>query len=327
MLTKTKTRVIGCGLVTVLTLGGCSGGDQPAPTASPSAPTAATATPGVAASATPAATTSPSDSKTPAPHISPLGGKPATEDEIQYHNLQKKGVDLALARNYKEAIPIFEQAMEQQPGDLKNVFYLLLSHGSLEPVPAKGSAAYPYAQKVVELAPRSSEAERARGYLAAAELNIPKDFKYGPHTMASLGGFLFEPDAKYKLVAPTKLHIELGPRLGKSAKSTLWEAEVAPKLSGNFIELKKGTEVTILSEAHYFYSLTGWRTPIKDEPEKYDASIFEVSAFYVEVTSDGDEKGKKGWLINQVDRFISNDRDDPWGVWIPNRLGLERQAP
>lgn len=325
MLTRTKTCVIGCGLFTALALVGCSGGDTPAPSASPTTATETTATPSATPATTPVAT--PTAAITPAPHISPLGGKPATEDEIQYHNLQKKGVDLALARNYKEAIPIFEQALEQQPEDLKNVFYLLLSHGSLEPVPTKGSAAYPYAQKVMKLAPTSSEAERARGYLAAAELNIPKDFKYGAETLGALGSFAFEPEAKYKLASPAKLHTELGPRLGKSAKSTLWEAEVAPKLTPNFIELKKGTEVTILSEANYFYSLTGWRTPIRDEPEKYDTSIFEVNAFYIEVTSDGDEKGKKGWVINQVDRFLSADRDDPWGVWISNRLGLPRVTP
>lgn len=326
MLTKTKTRVIGCGLVTVLSLAGCSGSDQPAPTSSPAAPTSTStpvSTPSAVPSATPTAA-APTGAQTPAPHISPLGGKPATEDEIQYHNMQKKGVDLALARNYKDAIPILEQALEQQPEDIKNVFYLLMSHGSLEPVPTKGSAAYPYAQKVVELAPNSTEAERARSYIAAAEWNVPKDFKYGTTTMESMGAFAFDEEAKYKLVAPAKLHTEIGPRIGKNAKSTLWESEVAPKLVGNFLELKKGTEVTILAENHYFYSLTSWRTPLKDTPDKYDDTIFEINAFFVEVTSDGDDKGKKGWLVNQIDRFISKDREDPWGVWIPDRLGLAR---
>lgn len=314
MLTKTKTSAVGCGLAAILLVAGCSGGDKPAASPTPKA------------TATVAATPTPKASKTPDPNVSPLGGKPATEDEIQYHNMQTKAEELVLSKSYKEAIPILEQAAEQQPKDLKNIFYLLLSHGSLEPVPDKGSAAYPYAQKVIELAPNSSEAERAHAYLAAAEFKLPKDFKYGSNTIASFGAFLYDDGGKYKLTSPAKLHTDLGPRMSRSGKAALWEAEVAPKMVSGYIELPKGTEVTILSENHYFYSLTSWRTPIRDNPTKYDESMFEIDAFYVEVTSDGDTKGKKGWVINQADRYVGDKSTDGFGVWIPNRLGLPRQV-
>ena len=316
MLTHSKTRLVGGSLCALLLISGCSG-DDPAPSPSPTAT--------VTATSTPEATATPKAPKTPAPHISPLGGKPATEEEKQYHNLTKKAEKMVLSKNYKEAIPLLKQAAEQRPKDVENIFYLMLSHGSLELVPTKGSAAYPYAQKVVEMDPTSTEAERARTYLAAAELDIPKDFKFGKETIASLGGFVFDNETLYKLKTDAPLHVELGPRIGRKDKDTLWEAEVAPEMHKDTLTLKAGTEVGILSESHFFYSLTGWRIPLRGEPREMSDSIFELNAFYVEVTSDGDTKGKKGWIVNQVDRYLDKDRPDPWGVWIPDRFGLPRQ--
>ena len=216
--------------------------------------------------------------------------------------------------------------MEQNPEDPENPFYLLLSHGSLEMVPSKGSAAYPYAKKIVELAPKSTEAERAKAYLVGAELDVPKDFKYGDKTFYTYGGFVFEPQTPYKLVADTPLHADLNARLGKDGKARLWEAEVAPDMVEETIKLDKGTEVQILSESHYFYSLTSWRKPLPAEPKEFSDSIFEVNAFYVEVVSEGDNKGKKGWIVNQVDRYLGQNEENPFGVWVKDRLNLTREA-
>jgi tetratricopeptide (TPR) repeat protein len=313
MLTKPKVVIIGCGIAACLALSGCSG-DDPATDAT--------------ASATPQATTTatPKAPKTPEPNISPLGGKPATEEEKEYYRLQKKAEDMVLSRNYEEAIPLLEQAMEQRPDDPENPFYLLLSHGSLEMVPSKGSAAYPYAKKILELDPKSNEAARARAYLIGAEFTVPKDFKYGPKTSFTYGAFLYDTKTPYKLVVDTPLHSKMNARLGKDAKAKLWEAEVAPKMAGKTLKLPKGTEVEVLSEAHYFHSLTSWRKPLPAQPKEYSDSIFEVNAFYVEVVSDDDNKGKKGWIVNQVDRYVDKDREDPFGVWIKDRLNLVREA-
>ena len=191
MLTKPKHVLIGFGIAVGLTLGGCSGDDPAAtPTASATPQASASASPDAApeASATPAATSAPTTGNTPDPNYSPLGGKPATEEEKEYYRLQKKAEDFVLSRNYEKAIPLLEQALQQRPEDPENSFYLLLSHGSLEVVPSKGSAAYPYAKKVVELAPKSNEAGRARAYLVGAEFSIPKDFKYGNKTFYTYGG-------------------------------------------------------------------------------------------------------------------------------------------
>ena len=230
-----------------------------------------------------------------------------------------------LAKSYEEAIPLLEQAHEQQPDDVENSFYLLLSHGSLEQVPSKGSAAYPYAKKVMELDPGSNEASRARAYLIGSELSIPKDFKYGKNTMAAKGAFVYDPEAAYKLATDAPLHTEIEPRMRRDDDATLWEAEVAPDMVTNTTLLTKGTEVAILSEKRFFYSLTSWRKRLPKEPKEFDNNIFEVNAFYVEVVSEGDNRGKKGWLVNQIDRHIDENAADQFGVWIPDRLKLERQ--
>lgn len=326
MLTKPKLLMIGCGLVAGIVLGGCSGGDEPAPDASASATPQPTSTTPLE-TATPSATPEVSGDTAGGPNITPLGGKPATEEEKEYYRLQKQGEDLVLARDYEKAIPLLEQALKQKPNDLANSFYLLLAHGSLEVVPSKGSAAYPYAQKVVELSPKSTEANRARSYLVGAEFALPKDFKYGDRTMFTFGNFLYEPKTAYKLVADSPLHVDLNARIGKEGQAILWEAEIAPKLvSSTMINLPKGTEVIILADSHFYYSLTSWRKPLPPEPREFDDSIFEMNAVYVEVVSDGDNKGKKGWMINQADRFIDKPGDDPFGVWIPDRLQLLREA-
>jgi hypothetical protein len=313
MLTNSKIGLLGCGLAAGLMLAGCSGDEDPA--ASPTV----SASPTVEVAATP-------PPNTPDPNISPLGGKPATEEEKQYYRLQKKAEDMVLSRAYEEAIPLLEQAYEQRPKDMENSFYLLLSHGSLELVPSKGSAAYPYAKTVVELAPNTSEAQRANAYLIAAEFEVPKDFKYGKKTFYGWGGFVFEEGKAYKLAVESPLHTDIGPRLTKQDKALLWETEVAPKMTPDTLKLSKGTEVQLLSQAHYFHSLTSWRKPLPEDPQEFDDTIFEVNAFYVEVVSEGDNKGKKGWIVNQIDRYLNPDAEDPFGVWIPDRLTLVREA-
>lgn len=316
MLTRKQLGMTFCAATLGLALSGCSGGDDPAPT-----PTA-TATP----TATVTATATPVAKNTPDPNISPLGGKPATEEEKQYYRLQTKAKDLVLARSYEDAIPLLEQALEQKPDDYENHFFLLLAHGSLDKVPSKGSAAYPHAKKVVELAPNTTEAERAKAYLVGAEFEVPDDFKYGKKTFFSWGGFVFNEETAYKLAAPAQLHTEIGPRISRDQKATLWEAEIAPDMITNTLTLEKGTEVKILTQEHYFHSLTSWRKPLPQDPKEFDDNIFEVNAFYVEVVSEGDNKGKKGWLVNQMDRYVSDESEDPFGVWFPDRLKILREA-
>lgn len=313
MLTYSKTRLVACGLAAGLLVCGCSG-DDPSPTPS--------------ATATPQATVTPKASNTPDPHFSPLGGKPATEEEKEYYRLQKKAEDLVLAKNYKEAIPLLEQALEQQPKDIENSFYLMLSHGSLEGVPSKASAAYPYAKQVLDLGPNTNEATRAREYLVASDFSLPDDFKYGTKTFSAYGGFVFHSETPYKFVADAPLHVDIPPRISPDGKATLWEAEVSPEMVSAPVTLSKDTEVHILSEIRFFHSLTSWRKRLRKMPEgkELNDSIFEMSAVYVEVISDGDNKGKKGWVVLQVDRYVNPDAQDPWGVWIPDRLNLLREA-
>ena len=162
--------------------------------------------------------------------------------------------------------------------------------------------------------------------MVGAELSIPEDFEYGKKTFASYGKFLYDDETAYKLQDDSPLHVNLSQRLGKSAKAKLWEAEISPKMVGGLVNLKKDTEVRILAETHYFYSLTSWRKPLPREPKEYSSNIFELNAFFIEVISEGEDKGKTGWLVNQMDRYLDETKNDPFGTWIPDRLGLDREA-
>ena len=145
------------GLMLAWTLGGCSGGD---PAQSPTPTPAVSLSPSVAAS--PATTASPSDEFTPAPGVSPLGGKPLSEEEKEYQLKLKKAEEFTLSRNYEEGIPLLEELHKENPKELATLFYLLLSYGTNEDIPVKDSKAYNYAQKILTLDPNSREAAKAR---------------------------------------------------------------------------------------------------------------------------------------------------------------------
>lgn len=317
-----KTAVLCLGLTLPLLAGGCSGGgDAPAtPTATPTV--VATATP----QATPTASLSPTVELTPDAFHSPLGGKPATEAEKEYYARKKEAEDLALARNYTDAIPIFEQLLEQEPGDVEVIFYLMLSHGSTEGAPSKNSKAYPYAEKIVKDHPASREAEKARAYVNSANLSIPDKFKYGTDTMEQRGDWVLAEEPVYKTSGELKFHTGIPARLTPADQAVLWETEASPSTAPVTDLIPKGASVKVLSIKDFLYSLTSWRKPIRPNDVEYDNTIFDVTALYIEVTSEGPLLGKKGWIVHHVDRYLGVSEEDPWGVWISNRLKVDREA-
>lgn len=262
---------------------------------------------------------------TPEARISPLGGKPASDAEKEYYNKKKQAEDLALAKNYKDAIPVFDELHAQSPEDVEVMFYLMLSHGSTEDAPSKKSKAYEFAQKILDQGPSSREAEKARSYVNSANLTIPEKFKYGTDTMASRGEWVMTEEAVYKTQAELPLHVEMSARLTPNDQSILWETEASPATASGFETLPKGTEVKVLSVKDFIYGLTSWRKKVEANPSQFDTTMFDVSALYVEVTSEGPLKEKKGWIVNHVDRYLGTEGDG-WGVWISNRLGILREA-
>lgn len=319
-------RIACLGLALSLLLGGCSGNKPDDSATAKPTPKATAATTPAAGTATPGASGSPSADLTPDAGISPLGGKPASEAEIEYYGKKKQAEDLALAQNYAEAIPLFEALHAENPEDVDVMFYLLLSHGANEPAPTKKSKAYAYAEKLVKTAPDSREAGKARSYINSANLNIPDKFKYGTDTMLAMGGWVLSEEATYKTSVDMPFHTEIKARgLSPQDQATLWETEAAPATSPATEKLPKGTEVKVLGVKDFIYGLTSWRKKVVEDPDKYDTTIFDVSAMYVEVTGEGPLKGQKGWIVNQVDRFLANGAEDPWGAWISNRLKVLRE--
>jgi hypothetical protein len=320
-----KARVATLGLLLPLLLGGCSGGDKPANSPTPKQ----TSTP-AAASASPQASSSPVAEATPDDSFSPLGGKPATEAEKEYYAKKKEAEDLALAQNYEKAKPLFEELHAQSPEDVEVLFYLVLSYGATEEAPSRTSKAYQYAEKVLAVAPESREAGKARSYINTANLELPPKFKYGTDTMVSRGNWVLEQGATYKASADIAFHTSMTGRISQDDQSTLWETEASPATATGAEKLPKGTEVRVLGVKEFLYGLTSWRKPLKAKPDSYDKTMFDVSAMYVEVVSEGPLKGKQGWIVNQVDRYVADgpvaEGIDPWGAWISNRLNVPREA-
>lgn len=306
-------------------LGGCSGGADAPATSTPQPATAVT--PAATASAAPAAATSPAPSAdlTPGTGVSPLGGKPLSEAEKEYNNRKLEAKDMGLAGNHAAAIPVFEELLTKNPQDIEVLFYLVRSYGSMEETPNKKSKAYGYAQEILKIGPGSREAEKARSYINTANLELPENFPYKVDTMASMGNWVFDPGDSFKTSVETPFHSSMGPRLGGPDQTLLWETEASPATAVGVEKLPKGTELKLLAVKDFMYSLSSWRKPLKVVKDQYDKSMFDVTAMYVEVTSEGPLKGKKGWIVNHVDRYLATDGDG-WGAWISNRLKVPRES-
>ncbi|MCA9791886.1 MAG: tetratricopeptide repeat protein [Candidatus Eremiobacteraeota bacterium] len=266
-------------------------------------------------------------SATPTPEaaLTPEGPSP---EEIAFHKLFTKAEDLVYARNYEEAKPVLEEIIKQKPDDVEAHFLMLLTLGNEEPEPSTDSEAFKYAARVVELAPKSPHADKARSYIASAHAKtLESRSEVGAETLDKTRGWEIEKGAAYDLKEDTRMFTGAADNLIKSGERRLWEMEVYPEGEEESVLLPKGTKVQILGQSEFLYSKTAWRGPIPKNRKDYDSNMFNVSAFYVAVVSDGDLSGKQGWIINQMDRWITDDPEDkhPWGVWIYNRARVLRK--
>lgn len=277
---------------------GCSGED-PAPS-----PTPAKASPVAQAPSTP----------TPSPTPEKTGPSP------EYLKLQRKADGLVLGGAYSEALPLVEQLAAEQPGDPENQYNLLLCHGWAEEQPTRDSAAYKAAEKVLAALPADAKGLKALRYLACAEITLPKE--YGKETRASQGVFDHYPKESYELNGDVPFHADLKPKLRPAGEAELFEALASPTRFPGLKVLPKGTRVNIIKEHGYHYSLNNWRKPMRKGTEP-DKTVFDVAAFLVEVMSEGEFQGQKGWLVHHVDHWTGG-AGDPWGVWIENQVNLKK---
>ena len=277
------------------------------------------------ANPTPTATVGVVATPTPTASFRPLGGEALSEEEKEYERAHQAAEDLVLRGDYDKAIPKFLELREQRPDDLETSFYLMRAQGSLDKLPSKDSKAYEYAESVLKLGPESKYAGRALAYLVSADFKVPEGFKYGKDTILTSGGFIIDKEATYKVSVDVPFHTELSPRLPREDQATVWQGEVSPARVKAGNTLGKGTEVKILGENIFYYSFKSWEKPLNPKKIKFDDTIFDNNAYYVEVVSDGELKGKKGWMMNHSDRFRDKEAADPWGSWISNRLKIPRE--
>ncbi|MGE0488801.1 MAG: hypothetical protein AB7S38_06270 [Vulcanimicrobiota bacterium] len=235
---------------------------------------------------------------------------------------------MVYARNYEEAKPVLEEILKQKPDDVEAHFLMLLTLGNEEAEPSTDSEAFKYAARVVELAPKSPHADKARSYIASAHAKtLESRSEVGAETLDKTRAWEIEKGAAYDLKEDTRMFTGASQNLTKAGERRLWEMEVYPEGEEESSLLPKGTKVQILSKTEFLYSKTAWRGPIPKNRKDYDSNIFNVAGFYVSVVSDGDLAGKEGWIINQMDRWITDDPEVkyPWGVWIYNRARVLRK--
>lgn len=308
-------------------LAGCGGGGgDPAP--SPSGTAAATATPGT--DATPDATpATPVANGTPSTAVTPFEAETPSPEEVAYYRLKKKAEDLVLSRAYEEAIPILMEAAETKPQDGEVQFFLMLAHGNLEREPAPDSEAYKYAQKVLEMLPRSNEADKAASYIASAhsEPEVERT-TVGSDTLDLFRGqWKIEEGFIYRNQEECYMFTGAAKTLGVDGERRLWQMEVYPEGEPEKVLVPANTPMVIINDTQYPYGKNSWRRPLprKIGPgTEFDRTVYMVAAVYVEITAEGELAKKRGWIVNQMDRWIATrpGEKEPWGVWVENRLKL-----
>jgi len=312
-----------------LVVGGCSGGGTPSATPTTSVTTAATTS--VETTTTPAATGEATPAGTATAEATPSGtpgetasGTPSAEETLDpaYVKLKEEGVNLALGKGYAEAVPPLEKALEVKPDDPEVHFYLMLSQGMLEETPTPKSPAYGHAKKVLDLAPGSSMAERARDYILSAEsepakpqTDLPAD-PIGDHRT-----WFIKQNAVYTMAAP--VYMIPDKLMSDDLQKELWYLELVPQSVTDKVQVPKGTQYTVRSGQDFYYGKTSWRGG-KLKAEEFDQNMYALTVFEIEIES-GPMKGKKGWFVNQMDRFLGVDESEKpvWGVKLGPRLPLD----
>lgn len=312
---------------------GCSGGGTPP--ATPTTAVTTSATTSVETTTTPAATgTETPGAETGTPEATASGtpgetasGTPTAEETLDpaYVKLKEEGVNLALGKGYADAVPALEKALEVKPDDPEVHFYLMLSQGNLEETPTPKSPAYTHAKKVLDLAPGSTMAERARDYILSAESEPKKPMKDLPaDPIGPPHDWLVKQNAVYTMEAP--VYMIPDKKFGDDLSKELWYLELVPQSVTEKVLVPKGTQFTIHSGLDYYYGKTSWKGG-KPRPEEFDTNMYELNVFEIEIES-GDMKGKRGWYVNQLDRFLGVDeKENPvFGVKIGPRLGIRHDG-
>ncbi len=319
--------VLAATLALGLATSGCSGGSPPtAPTTSvtTAATTSVETTPAATGTEMAAATPEATASGTPEETGTPTPGE--TVDPA-YQKVKDEGINMAMAKGYAEAVPSLEKALELKPDDPEVHFYLMLSQGNLEETPGPKSEAYKHAKKVLELAPGSTMAERARDYILSAESEPAKPMKDLPaDPIGPPRGWKVKNNAVYTLDAPVFFLPDK--KMNDQLQKELWYLELVPNSVSEKVQLPKGTQYTVQEGFDYYYGKTSWRAGgAKPNPAEFDTNMYTVNAFEIEVEN-GPNKGKRGWFVNQMDRFLGVDEKEEavFGVKIGPRLGISHDG-
>lgn len=316
-----------------LAASGCSSGPAPTTSTNTAATTSvtATSTPVAPATETPAATAETGTpeataSGTPAESAS---GTPTPGETLDpaFIKLKDEGQAMAMARGYADAVPTLEKALELKSDDPEVHFYLMLSQGHLEETPGPKSEAYKHAKKVLELAPGSTMADRARDYILSAESEPAKPMKdLAADPIGPPRGWKVKNNAVYTLEAPVFFIPDK--KMNDQLQKELWYVELVPNSVTDKIQLPKGTQYTVQAGTDYYFGKTSWRGGnAKPNPAEFDTNMYEITAFEIEIEN-GPNKGRRGWFVNQMDRFLGVDeKEEPvFGVKVGPRLAIGREG-
>ena len=320
-----RLSIVGLGLILTMSYG--CGSKPGSPTSSPSTSTA-TPTSSASVSGSPVAATTPDPAATAF-----VTRTPKSDDEKEYDSAKTKAKDLAFAKAYQEAVPLLRDCVKKRPDDWETQFILLLAVGSLEEEPTTKSEAYTIAKTILEKAPDSQFADRARDYVLSAE-SEPAEAKPDKDAEPLEGGETpFQPPdvhTAYTLMTPVTVFLSRTDALTPEVKKSLWYLEVKPEgVSADAkMTVPKGTSISVQLFKSYIFSKNSWRgggsRSEREGEVNVDKNSFNIQAFRITLEG-GPNKGTRGWYVNQMDRYKGLDEDGNrvWGVKVGPRLVVE----
>ena len=219
-------------------------------------------------------------------------------DDPELMRLKDKAEGMVLSRDYKGAMKILVKIEKQSPNDVDILFFRFLALQGLN----ENAEAQVYAERILKEHPRSRYERRLQKFLASLEL-AERRAKMGGDTTS-----YYAVDKTLILELPGEADFTVSSDLNLDEATGLAVGKALLGLGGDKVKLKAGDKVQPLKSVRCLISPSGGA--FSWEKSRTTSGYTEADLVFVKV-AEGDNKGKQGWLLNNVKGAPAGSEDKP----------------
>jgi hypothetical protein len=264
------------------------------PVTSPTADVTTDSTPDPVAIETPDVLATPED--TPDPVSTTAVATPDAPEDPKFEKLKLKAEDKVLSRDYKGAAALLDDLEKQAPNDVDILFFRFLTLQGL----GQDDKAKEYAEKILKEHPRSRYERRIDKFLKSFELAKKRKEMGGDRSSV----YAVDPGASIELKTDALLAEANTGSLTEVSGSQIGMELISSEPKVKPLNLESGTKVAPMKSVHFFLKTNNGE--FSWEKSRNTAGAAEVDLVWVKVLS-GKQKGKQGWIINNLTGVSSSD--------------------